>query len=122
MNRMLLSYLGLLSLLSGCATHTLKAPDAGRPAAAVAANPAAAPADSQPRPFNIKAADATDALNEFSRQADVQVLFDFGALRGRQTLAVMGSLPPEQALASMLKNTGLVYAYVNDRTVAIKSQ
>ena len=120
MNRMSLSYLGVLSLLTGCATQTaLQAPTAGHQAPASAV---ATAADSQPRSFDIKAEDATVSLNEFSRQANLQVLFDYRKLQGRQTLAVMGSLPPEQALTSMLKNTGLVFTYVNDRTIAITNQ
>jgi outer membrane receptor protein involved in Fe transport len=58
-------------------------------------------------------------LNEFSRQSDLQVLFDFNILRGMKTREVNGDLDPSTALKSMLKGTNLVFDFVNDRTLAV---
>src|ERR1700738_2517724 len=59
------------------------------------------------RHFELEAGDASLMLNEFSRQSDLQVLFDFNILRGMKTRAVTGDLEPATALTSMLKGTNL---------------
>jgi iron complex outermembrane receptor protein len=71
------------------------------------------------RHFDLEAGDASLMLNEFSRQSDLQVLFDFNILRGMKTRAVVGDLDAADALRSMLKGTGLVFDFVNDRTLAV---
>ena len=58
-------------------------------------------------------------LNEFSRQSDLQVLFDFNILRGMKTRAVTGDLDASTALKNMLKGTNLVFDFVNDHTLAV---
>ena len=58
-------------------------------------------------------------LNEFSRQSDLQVLFDFNILRGMKTRAVTGDFDASTALTSMLEGTNLVFDFVNDRTLAV---
>jgi iron complex outermembrane receptor protein len=81
-----------------------------------------ADADADPtglRHFQLEAGDASVMLNEFSRQSDLQVLFDFNILRGMKTHAVSGDLDPSTALKSMLKGTNLVFDFVNDRTLAV---
>src|SRR3569832_901856 len=69
--------------------------------------------------FDIEAGDASLMLNEFSRQSDLQVLFDFNILRGMKTRAVTGDLDASTALKSMLKGTNLVFDFVNDHTLAV---
>src|SRR5262249_10799732 len=69
--------------------------------------------------FYIEAGDAALTLNEFSRQAGLQLLFDYNVVRGRQTRAIKGELEQSAALQQMLADTGLVFEYVNDRTLAI---
>ena len=69
--------------------------------------------------FELEAGDASIMLNEFSRQSDLQVLFDFNILRGMKTRAVIGDFDPSTALTSMLKGTNLVFDFVNDRTLAV---
>src|ERR1700730_13830792 len=71
------------------------------------------------RHFDLEAGDASVMLNEFSRQSDLQVLFDFNLLRGMKTHAVDGDLDPSIALKSMLKGTNLIFDFVNDRTLAV---
>ena len=71
------------------------------------------------RHFELEAGDASVMLNEFSRQSDLQVLFDFNILRGMKTRAVSGDFDPSAALKSMLKGTNLVFDFVNDHTLAV---
>jgi outer membrane receptor protein involved in Fe transport len=71
------------------------------------------------RNFQIEAGDASVMLNEFSRQSDLQVLFDFNVLMGMQTRAVRGNLQASDALTAMLAGTGLVFEFVNDHTLAV---
>lgn len=69
--------------------------------------------------FDLEAGDASLMLNEFSRQSDLQVLFDFNIVRGMETRAVTGDLDASTALRSMLKGTNLVFDFVNDHTLAV---
>jgi len=71
------------------------------------------------RHFDLEAGDASVMLNEFSRQSDLQVLFDFNILRGMKTRAVTGDLDASTALKDMLKGTNLVFDFVNDHTLAV---
>lgn len=69
--------------------------------------------------FHIEAGDASLALNEFSRQSNLQVLFDYNVLRKKTTRLVDGDLKPARALKKMLAGTGLVFDFVNDHTLAV---
>src|ERR1700737_2898678 len=69
--------------------------------------------------FHIEAGDATLTLNEFSRQSSLQLLFDYNTVRGRKTRAISGEYEASAALTQMLVDTGLVFDFVNDRTLAI---
>src|ERR1700722_2512080 len=69
--------------------------------------------------FDIEQGAAPGLLNEFSRQADIQVLFDFEALKDRQTEAVHGRYSPAEALKIMLRGMGLGFDFVNERTISI---
>src|SRR5438445_3555310 len=79
------------------------------------------PARGAPRlqTFHIEAGDATRTLNEFSRQSSLQLLFDYNVVRGRKTRAVSGEYEAAAALRQMLTDTGLVFDFVNDRTLAV---
>jgi len=69
--------------------------------------------------FHIEAGEATLTLNEFSRQSSLQLLFDYNIVRGRKTRAVSGEYAAPVALEKMLADTGLVFDFVNDRTLAV---
>ena len=69
--------------------------------------------------FDLEAGEASVMLNEFSRQTDLQVLFDFNIVRGMKTHAVEGDYDPATALKAMLKGTDLVFDFVNDHTLAV---
>jgi outer membrane cobalamin receptor len=72
-----------------------------------------------PKHLQIEAGSASLTLNEFSRQTDIQVLFDFIPLRGLTTKAIDGTFSPSDGLRILLKGTGLQFDYVNERTLAV---
>src|SRR6185295_524580 len=76
-------------------------------------------ATSKAQTFHIEAGDATLTLNEFSRQSSLQLLFDYNIVRGRKTHAVKGEYEASAALKQMLIDTGLIFDFVNDRTLAV---
>ncbi len=69
--------------------------------------------------FHVPGGDATLTLNEFSRQANLQLLFDFKVVKGRFTQPVDGTFEPRDALRRMLASSGLVFDFVNERTLAV---
>ena len=81
----------------------------------------AAFATEAPRPirFDLDASDAITALNEFSVQADLQVLFVFEAVKDIRLPALHADLDARSALARILEGTGLRFTFVNERTIAI---
>ena len=87
--------------------------------AAVLAHSRATAASPEVVEFHIAAGDATLTLNEFSRQAGLQLLFDFNVVKGRVTQAIDGSYEPRDALRHMLEKTGLHFDVVNERTLAV---
>ncbi len=85
-------------------------------ALAVGANVAIA----EPMKFEVAASDASNALSTFSTQAGLQILFEHRAVEGRRTQAVVGEYEPSAALELLLKQSGLTFEFVNDKTVAIR--
>lgn len=88
-------------------------------AAMLAAATSASLAAAEKRQFEVAAGSAVQTLNEFSRQANIQLLFDSDAVRSFQTQAVSGDLEVADALAQLLGGTSLVFEFVNERTVAV---
>lgn len=76
-------------------------------------------AAAEKRRFDIAAGEARSTLNEFSRQADLQIYFDVDAVRRYMTQAVAGELEAADALAVMLGGTELIFEFVNERTVTV---
>jgi TonB-dependent receptor len=69
-----------------------------------------APAQPNPKSFDIPAGDAEVTLAQFSRQADVQIIFDVDKVSGVRTAAVRGKFSPREALDRMFADTRLVAA------------
>ena len=65
------------------------------------------PLGAVPVAFNIARSDLAEALALYSRQSGLQLLFAPAAVRGKQASPVQGRFEPEQALALLLKGTGL---------------
>jgi outer membrane receptor protein involved in Fe transport len=83
-------------------------------ARAVPADPVAPPVE-----FHIEGGDATTTLTEFSRQARLQLLFDYNVVKGHQTKPLDGTLTPAAALRRLLADTDLDFDFVNERTLAV---
>jgi iron complex outermembrane receptor protein len=83
-------------------------------ARAMAADPSAPPIE-----FHIEGGDATATLTEFSRQARLQLLFDYNVVKGHTTKPLDGLLTPAEALRRLLANSDLVFDFVNERTLAV---
>jgi len=65
-------------------------------------------AQAQVKDFNVPAQSATTGIPEFARQAGIQILVSEKLVRGKQTGVVTGSHSVGDALAILLKGTGLV--------------
>src|SRR6266446_1584202 len=65
------------------------------------------PARAQTKDFNVPAQSATTGIPEFARQAGIQILVSEPLVRGKRIAAVTGSHSVEEALAILLKDTGL---------------
>lgn len=74
---------------------------------------------SQPVPFDIPPQPLSSALVQFADQAGVQFTAPSTSLEGLSSEGVRGKYPPAEALAKLLRRTGLGYRIVDQGTVAI---
>ena len=72
-----------------------------------------------PVEFHLEGGDATETLTEFSRQAGLQLLFDYNVVKGHTTKPLNGLFQPEQTLRTLLANSDLEFDFVNDHTLAV---
>src|SRR5687767_6641521 len=80
---------------------------------------AAAPAVQR---FDIPAQSTSDALNAFSKQSGLRLLFSYDAVKGREAEAVTGSFTAEEVLERLLAGTGLRYEVTEDSVVVIRGR
>ncbi len=71
------------------------------------------------RRFDVPAQPLATALIAFGRQANLQVLTDGAAVARVRSPGVRGCLPPQVALADLLRGTGLGFAFSGAATVAV---
>ncbi len=69
--------------------------------------------------FDIQPQSLDAALLEFSKQAGIQIFGPSKSVSGKKTPGIHGEHVVEQALQLLLKDSGLTYRAVNNRTVAI---
>src|SRR5262245_57636756 len=69
--------------------------------------------------FHIGGVGTTFALNEFGRQSNLQILFDYNVVEERRLNDIDGELEPDEALRLMLEGSGLTFDFVNERTLAV---
>jgi len=69
--------------------------------------------------FDIAAQDAGSALNDFSRQSGVRVLFPYDAVAGKRVQALRGDMTVQQALDVLTRATGLQVAQNDGQTVTL---
>jgi outer membrane receptor protein involved in Fe transport len=74
-----------------------------------------------PRRFDLPAQEAVKAIPEFGRQAGMQVVAPADRLKGVRTVAVRGELETREALALLLKGTGLEVASNDGRVIVLKA-
>lgn len=68
----------------------------------------------------IDAGSAPATLAELVRQTGLQILFEADAIRGHKTRAVRGELDAAEALHRMLEGSGLIFEFINERTIAVR--
>jgi len=83
----------------------------------------AAMADEAPAPtrmqLRIAAQPLDEALQEFSRQSDIQVVFFSQVTHGARSPGIDGTVTVDVALRALLAGSGLAYRIINSRTVEI---
>ena len=72
------------------------------------------------RRVTIDAGIAPATLTELIRQTGLQVLFEADAVQDHRTRAVNGRLDADEALRLMLEGSGLIFEFINERTVAVR--
>jgi iron complex outermembrane receptor protein len=70
--------------------------------------------------FSIPAQPLTDALDRFSEQSGLQVVYGHALIEGYIGAAVSGALPADAALNRLLAETDLTWEYVNARTILFR--
>jgi outer membrane receptor protein involved in Fe transport len=73
-----------------------------------------------PQRFDIRAASLADALDRFSEQSGLQVVYDLSALAAGKAPHVVGSMQVDAALDRLLERSGLTWRYVDKRTVLVQ--
>jgi len=76
-------------------------------------------AQAQTKEFNVPAQSATTGIPEFARQAGIQILVSEPLVRGKRIAAVTGSHTIDEALAIILKGTGLAAASKDGTTYTL---
>ncbi len=69
--------------------------------------------------FQIPAQSTSDALNEFSKQSGLRLLFSYEALQGRSAPNVEGEYKAEEVLKRLLSGTDLKYEITDDAVVVV---
>ena len=93
-------------LLSACVAHNVLAQSAQPSASTVLS------VDSGAQPL-------AQALASFAQRTGLQLVYVSGIADSKYSHAATAGLEPTQALAQLLKGTGLAFTYLNDRTVKI---
>ncbi|MBL8268742.1 TonB-dependent receptor, partial [Steroidobacter sp.] len=69
--------------------------------------------------FHIQAQSLENALFEFSKQSDCQILFSSESLLDKQAPAISGKMQIKQALSLLLSGTELGFRLVGNRTISV---
>jgi hypothetical protein len=78
--------------------------------------------DDAEKPFDINAADLGSALNQFARQSERQIVFSNVAVAGKQATRLRGNYKPSEALAMLLRESGLTYKIAENDVIVIASE
>lgn len=88
---------------------------------AVVAAPAAAAQSDRTARFDIAEQRLAAALDQFARQAGVQILYPYQIAAARRSAALHGTMPVRTALDRLLQGSGLEIARVTDRAVILRA-
>jgi iron complex outermembrane receptor protein len=93
------------------------------PGLAMAATAVGAPAHAREptRDFNIASEPMSQALNAFSKQAGVRVLYPYDEVAKLRSSSVNGRMPPAAALRTLVGSTGLRITKVSDGVIALSA-
>lgn len=72
------------------------------------------------RSFHIAAGTLEEALDQFTAQSGLQVLYDPALVQGRRVAGYDASAPARSALDTLLKGSALTYEFTDANTVVIK--
>ncbi|HEU4779641.1 MAG TPA: STN domain-containing protein, partial [Steroidobacteraceae bacterium] len=70
--------------------------------------------------FDIPAQSLTDALDRFSEQSGLQVIYEHSLIADATGAEVSGALPVDAALDRLLGKTDIAWEYVNARTILFR--
>lgn len=93
---------------------------AGLLAAIVALAPPLARAGQSSRNFDIDARTLADALDRFSEQSGLQVIYDDSVTAAGRAVRMTGSMRADEALDRMLAESGLSWRFVGQKVVLIR--
>jgi outer membrane receptor protein involved in Fe transport len=79
-------------------------------------------AESASQSFNISPQSLATALSEFARQSQRELLFSPELVAEKTTTGVRGNLEPLEALAALLKNTGIDFSTTPNGAILLKSK
>ena len=71
--------------------------------------------------FDIPSQPLEDALNDFARQAEVEILYASDDVRAIAAPAISGAASREQAIAQLLAGTGLTYRFTEAGTLIVRA-
>ena len=72
--------------------------------------------------FDIPASDGATALNAFSRQAGVQLMFPYDIAARHRTAALKGAYGREEALRRLIDGAGLEVASANAQVITLRAR
>src|SRR5262245_61124010 len=91
--------------------------------AAIALTPVAAWSQTAQRvAFDIKPGSTAQALNDFARQAGVQILFPYDVAAGRQTEGLKGDLSRDEALRRLIAGSRLELASESAQVITLRER
>ncbi|MEJ8476555.1 TonB-dependent receptor [Roseibium algae] len=79
-------------------------------------------AQSAEHSISIPAGPLTPALNDLAAQTGLQIIFDASLANGKTTQGVRGTVTPDEALNTLLANTGVSASFAGNDQVALESE
>ena len=116
------SLAGAVAIAAGTLISSVSLAQQSVPAQSAIAEPATAEPAAAVVRVRIEAQPLEQALQAFSAQTGVQVIFPTELAHERNAPAVDGELTPDEVLRRLLADSGLEFTHVNDRTVTLTAR